>query len=435
MNTLKAFETLYLKMNGTTSRLEKETILKEYQHDEPIKDVLRFLFNPFIVTGISERKLGKSVTIDDVQKCQSLQDLLEYFQIHNTGRDEDIAVLQQFTAELNSSQADLVNGLIKKDLTLGASEKTLNKVFGTGFIPTFNVMLAEKYIENVNFVVGKKFLITEKFDGVRCMLIFNDAGEPTFFSRAGKPFDDMVELSEEVKQLDTQFVYDGELLLGVDEKIDSADLYRMTVKVTAKDGIKTGLVYNVFDCMPKSDLLNGMCTISCVRRKQQLSEQLSSLSLPHVKNVPILYAGEEISEIDRICDLYTDMGREGVMVNLADAPYECKRSKNLLKVKRFNTADVRVLDLEEGSGANKGKLGAVIIEFIAPDQKKYTCKVGSGFEKDEREFFFEHPEKILGHIIEIGYFELSQNQNDDGYSLRFPTFKCLRDDKNEISMH
>ena len=129
------------------------------------------------------------------------------------------------------------------------------------------------------------------------------------------------------------------------------------------------------------------------------------------------------------------MGREGVMVNIADASYECKRTKNLLKVKRFNTADVRVLDWEEGTGANKGKLGAVIVEFIAPDEKKYTCKVGSGFAKEDREYYFANPDKIVGHIIEVGYFELSQNQKDHGYSLRFPTFKCLRNDKNEISMH
>ena len=434
MNALHDFEVFYQTITGTTSRLEKEAILKGYQDHAAVKEVLHFLFNPFIVTGISERKLAKTVTVAG-QDCQNLHELLEYFQTHNTGRDEDIAVLKKFTAALNETQTALVNGLIKKDLTLGASEKTLNKVFGAGFIPSFNVMLAEKYIENTAFVTGKRFIVTEKFDGVRCMLIFNDAGEPTFFSRAGKSFDDMIELAEEVKQLDPQMVYDGELLLGVEQPIDSADLYRMTVKVTAKDGVKTGLVYNVFDCLPKADLLRGGSAIPCEQRKTQLTEQLSKLHLPHVKNVPILYVGDVMSKIDTICDEYTDMGREGVMVNIADAPYECKRSKNLLKVKRFNTADVRVLDWEEGAGANKGKLGAVIVEFIAPDKKKYTCKVGSGFEKEEREEFFAHPEKIVGHIIEIGYFELSQNQNDDGFSLRFPTFKCLRDDKNEISMH
>ncbi len=434
MSALDDFASFYQKITGTTSRLEKEAILKEYQDNFAVKEVLRFLFDPFIVTGISKKKLTKNVNLS-VEKCQNLHELLVYFQAHNTGRDEDLAVLKQFTANLNAVQVDLVNGIIKKDLTLGANEKTLNKVFGADFIPSFNVMLAEKYAENTAFVTGKRFIITEKFDGVRCMLIFNDAGKPTFFSRAGKSFDDMVELSEEVSQLDPKMVYDGELLLGVEQPIDSAELYRMTVKVTNSDSVKKGLIYNVFDCLPKTDLLHGGSSIPCETRKVQLGEKLKKMCLPHVKEVPILYIGDDVSKIDTICDEYTNMGREGIMVNIADAPYECKRTKNLLKVKRFNAADVLVLDWEEGSGANQGKLGAVTVEFIAPNQKRYTCKVGSGFEKEEREEFFAHPERIVGHIIEIGYFELSQNQNDDGYSLRFPTFKCLRDDKHEISMH
>ena len=434
MKMIDDFAEFYQKIIGTTSRLEKEAILKNYENHTIVKEVLRFLFDPFIVTGISKKKLNKTVNVT-VQSCQDLHELLAYFQTHNTGRDEDIAVLKQFTANLNQTQTDLINGIIKKDLTLGANEKTLNKVFGADFIPSFNVMLAEKYAENTAFVAGKRFIITEKFDGVRCMLIFNDAGEPTFFSRAGKSFDDMVELSQEVRRLDPKMVYDGELLLGVDQPIDSADLYRMTVKVTNSDGVKNGLIYNVFDCLPKKDLMNGGSVIPCEKRKTQLSETLRKAQLPHVKEVPILYIGDDVKKIDTICDEYTNMGREGIMVNIADAPYECKRTKNLLKVKRFNAADVLVLDWEEGSGANQGKLGAVTVEFIAPDQKRYTCKVGSGFEKEEREEFYAHPERIVGHIIEIGYFELSQNQNDEGYSLRFPTFKCLRDDKNEISMH
>jgi DNA ligase-1 len=217
--------------------------------------------------------------------------------------------------------------------------------------------------------------------------------------------------------------------------MNSADLYRATVKVTATDGEKRNLIYNVFDILPKTDLYNGICETECELRKDNLQKLLEKVNLPHIRPVSILYAGEEIGKINELCDKYTNAGGEGVMINIANAPYECKRTKNLLKVKRFNSADVRVLSWEEGTGANKGKLGAVIVEFIAPDGKTYTCKVGSGFEKDEREQFFADPSQIVGHIIEIGYFELSKNQNDDGYSLRFPTFKCLRHDKNEISMH
>lgn len=435
MKTINHFAEFYQKMTATTSRLEKEAILRTYQDDHEIKEILHFLFNPFIVTGVSEKKLHKPVTVAPAVQCADLLALLDYFREHNTGRDEDLAVVQNFGAGLDDDQRTLVYGLIKKDLTLGASEKTMNKIFGPDFIPSFNVMLAEKYAENTGAVAGKRFIITEKLDGVRCMLIFNQAGTPTFFSRAGKAFEDMMELAAEAEQLDKSLVYDGELLLGVEQTMDSADLYRLTVKVTAKDGVKKGLIYNVFDCLPQADLLKGQCDIPCETRKKDLAAQLEKLSLKQIKNVPILYIGDDTTKIDTICDEYTNMGREGVMVNLATAPYECKRTKNLLKVKRFNAADVRVLDWEEGTGANKGKLGAVIVEFLAPDQKTYTCKVGSGFEKEERERFFAHPEEIVGHIIEIGYFELSKNQNDDGFSLRFPTFKCLRDDKNEISMH
>lgn len=435
MTNLNNFVVFYQKITGTTSRLEKMAILREYQNDSQIREILYFLFNPFIVTGISNKKLAKTVLPEPATTCADLSALMQYFQKHTTGRDEDLAVLQKFVADLPTEQRDLVTGLIKKDLTLGANEKTINKVFGADFIPAFDVMLAERYADNQDYVAGKRFIVTEKLDGVRCLLIFNAAGEPTFFARSGKPFADLVELASEVQQLDPTLVYDGELLLGVEQPIDSADLYRLTVKVTAKDGPKKDLVYHIFDCLPKEDLLQGCSNVHCEKRKKMVTEQLTKLALPHVVNVPILYVGVDTDKIDTICDEYTAMGREGVMVNLADAPYECKRTKNLLKVKRFNTADVRVLGWEEGTGANKSKLGAVTVEFTAPDGKNYTCKVGSGFAKEEREYFFAHPDEIVGRIIEIGYFELSQNQNDTGYSLRFPTFKSVRHDKDTISMY
>jgi DNA ligase-1 len=450
MKVLSKFYDLYKRLNATASRLEKEKILGEFKDDAEIKAVLHFIFNPFIVTGISDKKLGKKNCKTAEAAEAGLLSVLDYFTAHNTGRDEDIIYLNKCLNSAEEHCRPLLAGIIKKDIKVGASEITLNKVFGAGFIPSFNVMLAEKYGENADFVENKRFIITEKLDGVRCMLIFGDNGLPTFFSRAGNAFDDLVELSAEAERLDKAFVYDGELLLDIGgaansapaspaptrvSEINSADLYRATVKVTARDGEKRNLIYNVFDSLPKTDLYNGICETKCEERKAKLAAELDRLNAPHIRAVPILYIGDDIKKIDELCDEYTDCGGEGVMVNIADAPYECKRTKNLLKVKRFNSADVRVLDWEEGTGANKGKLGAVIVEFIAPDGKTYKCKVGSGFEKEERELFFAEPNKIVGHIIEVGYFELSQNQNDDGYSLRFPIFKALRDDKSEISMH
>jgi len=412
---LDRFAQLVKDLQSTAGRLEKERFLREYD-DTEVRKVLHFLFNPFIVSGISDKKLNKfrgtlfeSITTTDT-------DFIEYFTKNNTGRDKDVQYLVSFGNEL-------IYSIVKKDLKLGIQGKTLNKVFGAGFIPEFNVMLAETYNNNVD---GKEFILTEKLDGVRCVLIFQN-GEPKFFSRQGKAIEDLVELTVQAKSLDKQYVYDGELLL--DKNMPSKDLYRATVKVTSSDTAKRGLIFNIFDRIKKEDFIKGYSDEKCIDRKKDLRDHLN------IKEVKPLYIGNDIEQIAYFLEQVRKQDKEGLMLNIADAPYEGKRTKNLLKVKVFNTADVLVESIEEGGGQNKGKLGAVIVKFIGPDGKHYNCKVGSGFKQDEREHYFKNPDEIIGKIIEIGYFEVSQNQDNDAYSLRFPTFKHVRADKTEISMH
>jgi len=55
------------------------------------------------------------------------------------------------------------------------------------------------------------------------------------------------------------------------------------------------------------------------------------------------------ADIDRMYGEYTEAGYEGQMVR-QDTPYECKRSKNLLKRKEFITEEFTVVSIEEGNG-------------------------------------------------------------------------------------
>jgi len=416
---LTQFCELVKKLNSTTGRLEKERFLAEYKNDDDIKFALHFLFNPYIVTGISDKKLNKNPKEKPTQ-IKSLRELLDYFIKNNTGRDQDIATLHAFTKDL--AECDIVFGLVKKDLKLGVQEKTLNKVFGPDFIPTLNVMLAESYWENQSFLNNKEFIISLKIDGVRAVLIFNE-GTPVFYTRNGRIIDGLVELGKSVQKLNQDYVYDGELL---------SDNFSSTVKITASDDEKRGLTFHIFDRVLKTDFMSGRSVQPCLERKLTLKSEVDNKLL---KFVPILYTGKDVSLIDSLLDEYVAAGEEGIMVQPADSPYETKRTKNLLKVKKFHTADVLAMSLEEGTGANKGRLGAVIVKFYGPDTREYTCRVGSGFTQNDREFYWKNPDALVGKIIEIGYFELSRNQNNEDYSLRFPTFKNIRTDKNEISMH
>lgn len=441
---LSLFNELVEKLQINSSRLAKEDLLKQYDNDLN-RALLHFVFNPYIITGISKKKVEKykgkvnvnelSIfdLIEEPKDYKNITEMLSYFKEHNTGKDDDLIELEKY-AQSNAPYQELVYSIITKDLKLGVSAVTLNKIYGEDFIPKFDVMLAYKYFDDPDKFVpeGTEFILTTKLDGVRCVCI-NEDGNPKFFSRQGQLMEGLDEIFFEMRALPDGHVYDGELLLDKPD-LESKDLYRETMKVVSSDGSKKNVIYNIFDIMRIEDFKAGRLDMPARERKAILTDLLKKNSFKTLKNVDVLYDGSDKSQIEYWLDKITSEGGEGVMINIADAPYECKRTKGLLKVKKFQTCDVKVVDLEEGTGQNKGKLGALKVEFIGPDNKIYNCDVGSGLTLEQREDFWEHKEKVLNKIIEVSYFEISSNQNGS-YSLRFPVFKWVRDDKTEISMY
>lgn len=432
---LDRFAEVVNQLQATTGRKEKESILTQYKNDSGVKTIFRYVYDPYIILGLSKKSLLKEVPVEAQEVPTDIIELLKYLREHNTGRHVDIAYVQAFI-NCNLEHKDLILDIISKDLRTGVQPTTLNKVFGDGFIRSFGVQLAQRYFESPEKFLpeGTPFILSQKLDGVRCVIIKDYNGNVEFFTRQGQPIEDLVELAEEAKCLSSGYVYDGELLLDKDVK-ESKDLYRETVKVVNSDREKRGVIFNCFDSIEYNSFTSGCDDRPTYLRKEFVHKLLQSPNFHHIKEVPNLYVGMNQAEITTWLDKITSEGGEGVMINIANAPYECKRSRYLLKVKKFNCADVKVLSLEEGTGANKGRLGAVQVEFLGPDNKPYTCRVGSGFEQSEREYFWKNPDQLQGKIIEIKYFEISNNQENDNYSLRFPTFKSVRFDKDEISMY
>ena len=71
-------------------------------------------------------------------------------------------------------------------------------------------------------------------------------------------------------------------------------------------------------------------------------------------------------------------GFEGIMIKSLDGKWEGKRSTAWLKQKPFIEVSLAVTAVEEGTGRNVGKLGALICEG-EDDGKKIVVNVGSGF--------------------------------------------------------
>lgn len=414
---------------ATSSRNEKEEILKKNKDNDLLRYVLYFVYNPYIVTGLSDKKMNKNIAFREFVSLN--MDMMEYLKENNTGTDVDVYRVKSLIKRQPLELQVLYYQIATKNLKIGITAKTINKIFGKNFIPEFNVMLADKYADHEEKV--KEFIITEKLDGIRAVII-KENGKVSIFSRQGQLIEGLIDIEKEIEFLPDNMVYDGELLLINEKNLNSADLYRTTVREVRKDGIKKNVEFYAFDMLPVEEFKNGKSTRGCYYRKGYLSNTLRDLGLQYVKRLDILYTGDDKSKIAELLNIAEKQGKEGLMVNTIDGRYECKRSRELLKVKTFKTADVRVLEVIEGTNKNQHKLGAIRIQF-EHNGELHECNCGSGFSDEERVNYFNNPELLIGKIVEVGYFEISSNQ-DGGYGLRFPTWKSIvRNDKDEISMY
>lgn len=418
-------------LRGTTKNTEKTAILKENKDNELLKRVLYYTYNSYMKYGVSEKIFDNMAFVTNKQSSYTdifeLLDTLAKSNINDKLRS-DVAVF--FGTIEDEEVADLCKCMLLKDLNIGCNVKTINKVF-KDLIPTFACMLSESLFKNNNIqrVQGKEFILTQKLDGNRILGVKAN-GKTTFYTRQGKEIDGLVELEEDFKLFPDNMVLDGEILLANDKGLNSDELFRATMKECRKKGEKHNLYFNAFDFVTLDGFYKGIDTTPCVTRKERLHNLIVENNFKYIVEVPILYKGKDINKVDEFLQRAIQLNQEGCMLNLCDAPYEAKRVKTQLKVKAMDEIDLRVLGIFEGEGNFKHTLGGITVAF-EHEGENYTVGVGSGFSKEERELFWEHPELIVRKIARIQYFEVSKN-TDGGYSLRFPVFKGVCD-KNEES--
>lgn len=420
MNTLAHFKDFITEITASNSKKYKQDVLQKYKDDSVVCRYLKIAFDPYETYGISTKKLHKSVPATSITGINSVFELFAYLAQHNTGTDQIVGLCQDFLDEAavwDKEAADLLEKLICKDLSIGCDAKTINSVI-PGLIPQFSCMLAEKYFDRPQYVEGKEFVITTKLDGFRLIVLKDQDGSIKCYSRVGQLVEGLVEIEEEIRnQLPCNIALDGELTISNYFDMPSKDAYKAASKVIRLKGDtpKTGLTYRVFDCMTADEFKAQQCGKSYIERRAMLE---SFPVMTHVEVLPVLYQGSDTSKITEWLTKITAEGGEGCMVNLTQAKYQWTRTRDLLKVKKFQSLDLLVVGYEEGSGRLAGTLGAIHVRY----KDGNIVKVGSGFSDEERKLYFEHPELIMSRIVEIKYFEELRSSADNTFSLRFPTW-------------
>ena len=443
VSDITEIKNVFDQLKNTSSSNAKVEILKDESDNSLFKTVISFVYDDFIRTGISFKTLNTTLA-DTITYNQpedmSLISVMDYVRKHNTGTLSTVAFVQDFISLLPLELQDFVKHIIAKDLKVGITAKSINKAYGKNFIREFNVQLAHPYHKFSNSVIGKEFTLTQKLDGHRAVFIMKD-GAGQFYTRKGIPIKGLNVLTEQAAYLADvmgnygviDYVLDGELLLMNNEKLETKDLFRATSRVLRSEKAdKSNILFNIFDAVPTEQFESGKSFEPFGVRKERLSSCIESLAqdtpraVDHLVLVKNLYQGSDLSMISKLQhELVEPNGWEGLILNVNDSLYVTKRTNGLLKIKEFSDADVLVTDVFEGTGKLEGTLGGVVVSY-----KGNKIRVGSGFNDADRNYYWNHVDEIVGHVVQINYFEESKNKTNDKISLRFPTFITVRNDKS-----
>tara|TARA_B110000977_G_scaffold195000_1_gene272660 strand:+ start:405 stop:1712 length:1308 start_codon:yes stop_codon:yes gene_type:complete len=417
------------KLEADNSKLAKQAILKEAL-DEGIPEFfegITMALDPLVTFGV--KKVPES---DNEWSGQGLDwDSFKVLanQLINrelTGHAARDAIVFARSVATTEQWNGFYRRILIKDLRCGMSEKTVNKV-APGTVPVFTCSLAHDSANHEKKMVGKK-QIEIKLDGVRVITIIQ-GDKVEMFSRNGKQFHNFGHIIAEIEAVIKDYPVPYPLVL--DGEVMSANFQDLMKQVHRKDGNQsTDAVLHLFDTIPlgcfqagswdKPQSFRSLITNHWVRDHADALEHVQALDWEDV-DLDTTEGQERFVALNKQA---VDGGYEGVMIKDIDAPYECKRTHAWLKAKPFIEVTLEVVDVEEGTGRNQGRLGAVVCEGI-DDGKKISVNVGSGFSDANRDEFWNSRTDITGQLVEVRADAVTQNQ-DGTYSLRFPRFKTFR---------
>lgn len=106
--------------------------------------------------------------------------------------------------------------------------------------------------------------------------------------------------------------------------------------------------------------------------------------------------------VDQWYEHYVAAGYEGQIIRL-DAPYENKRSKNLLKRKEFQDAEFEIVDIKEGVGNRNGMAGNMRLRDA--EGKEFDSNIKGDFGLLKK--YLVDKNKLIGKMATVSYFNLT----------------------------
>ena len=320
-----------------------------------------------------------------------------YVNEKNVGRSNATNISEQAIKEAKS----IYDKKIKSD----NCTPDINKIDELVFQPP---MLAQSY--SGKFSESIKY-IQPKLDGIRCNFsLFN--GNIQAISRTNHPFFTVEHIKRVLQPILDEYPtlhFDGELynhsLHDDFNKIVSL-VKKEKISEEQRVEIESLVRYNIYDMWDDD---NPNLTFS--ERNEIINNLCCNLEYIDIVNT---FTIKNEEDVESYFTMFTNNKYEGAILRL-DTPYEHKRSKNLLKYKKFDDAEFVILDICEGK--IRGHAEYAVIQL--PNGN--SCKATFSMTDEECVKVLKDKDNLIGKLGTVKYF----GYTNDG-KLRFTIFKAVR---------
>lgn len=402
------------ELAGDNSRLAKEAILKREINNEILKAVLVAALNPYVVYGI--KKIPNYTEGQRLYPLSQAIGMLKDLSSRRYTGNAAIEYLAHILSSVNPEDATVIELIIARDLRIGCSEVTVNKIW-PGLIPTFDVLLCHKDTSGIKYPAFAQL----KGDGMRCHLQYD--GENVFaFSRQGQKIDLADHFLETAKKLmKAGEVWDGELLVVdapgkfLDRKTGNGIINKAVKNTISPEETKMVRFLTW-------DIVDFAGTISYIDRLQTMNERFNAVNMSSILFIPCptIIVNSEAEALKFFKQMRAE-GAEGAVIKNFDLKWVGDRVKGAGKMKAVEEADLKIVGVIPGKGKYKGMIGSYLCETSDGIIK---VAVGSGLTDEQRKETWKN-----GTIIAVLYNEKIQDKKTGEWSLFLPRFVEVRIDK------
>jgi len=438
-------------VGGDKAKME---VLSKYKDNELLKRVLYLCKSKRVKFYIKQIPEYTTLTSDFISLDDAIERLSNISNRYVTG-NEALNFLQEILSNLEPDDTYIIERIIDKDPKIGMGTTFINKVFkdlieDTPYMGA--VSFDEKKARKI-FDKGGKGYSQIKMDGRYANAVIVN-GEVELESRQGEPtiltgakfleeltkFEDCVLNGELTMDGVPRYESNGIIaslidICGKKASRSEAETNRKIINFEDKHGSFTGALasirYTVWDVISIDEYFAKASKTPYNDRLDLVASYISCAEATMIKPIEskeVETYGEAMEHFQEVLSTEIDgVPQEGTILKAYDGLWKDGKPTWQIKMKLEMDVDLRITGFNLGTKGTKNEF--VVSSFNVESSDGLVKTRPQGLKEDMMKYITENQDNLLGKVIQVKCNGLSNDRNGN-FSLLFPSFVGIRDDKD-----